>query len=61
MKAVDENAGPSTPVSMSGGKLQFNKGGAGIGKIRPKKGGSLAGAPIPKFNWLYNTVITVLL
>jgi|LUMH01.1.fsa_nt_gb hypothetical protein len=48
VEAVDENAGPSTPVSMSGGKLQFNKGGAGIGKIRPKKGGSLAGAPIPK-------------
>ena len=48
VEAVDENAGPSTPVSMSGGKLQFNKGGAGIGKIRPKKGGSLAGAPIPR-------------
>jgi len=49
VEAVDEmNAGPSTPVSMSGGKLQFNKGGAGIGKIKPKKGGSLAGAPIPR-------------
>ena len=43
------NAGPSTPVSMSGGKLQFNKGAAGIGKIRLKKPmGPLTGAPIPK-------------
>ena len=49
-KKVDEmNQGPSTPVSMSGGKLQFNKGAAGIGKIRLKKPmGPLTGAPIPK-------------
>ena len=25
------NAGPSTPVTMSGGKLQYNKGAAGVG------------------------------
>jgi len=48
-KKVDEmNQGPSTPVSMSGGKLQFNKGGAGIGKIKIKGGGALQGMPIPK-------------
>ena len=46
---MDElNAGPSTPVSMSGGKLQFNKGAAGIGKIKLKGGGALQGMPIPK-------------
>ena len=46
---IDEmpNAGPSTPVKMFDGKLQFNKGGAGIGKIKLKKGGPLQGAPIP--------------
>jgi hypothetical protein len=48
-KKVDEmNQGPSTPVSMSGGKLQFNKGAAGIGKIKLKGGGALQGMPIPK-------------
>ena len=48
-KKVDEmNQGPSTPVSMSGGKLQFNKGATGIGKIKLKGGGALQGMPIPK-------------
>ena len=47
-KKVDENAGPSTPVSMSGGKLQYNKGAAGVGKIKLKGGGALQGMPIPK-------------
>ena len=42
------NAGPSTPVSMSGGKLQYNKGAAGVGKIKLKGGGALQGMPIPK-------------
>ena len=40
---MDElNAGPSTPVSMSGGKLMPKVGAAGIGKIRPKGGKTIA-------------------
>jgi len=43
------NAGPSTPVSMSGGKLLPNFGAGRIGKIKLKKPiGPLTGAPIPK-------------
>ena len=40
---VDElNAGPSTPVSMSGGKVMPNFGAGRIGKIRPKGGKTIA-------------------
>ena len=43
------NAGPSSPVSLSGGKMMPNFGAGRIGKIRPKKpAGALTGAPIPK-------------
>ena len=40
---MDElNAGPSTPVSMSGGKVMPNFGAGRVGKIRIKGGKTLA-------------------
>ena len=36
------NAGPSTPVSMSGGKIMPNFGAGRVGKIRPKGGKTIA-------------------
>lgn len=40
---LDElNAGPSTPVSNSGGKIMPNFGSTRIGKIRPKGGKTIA-------------------
>tara|TARA_B100000900_G_scaffold414110_1_gene439858 strand:+ start:861 stop:1028 length:168 start_codon:yes stop_codon:yes gene_type:complete len=47
---IDEmpNAGPSSPVSMSGGKLMPNFGAGRIGKIKLKNGKPLQGLDIPK-------------
>ena len=40
---MDElNAGPSTPVSMSGGKVMPNFGAGRVGKIRPKGNKTIA-------------------
>ena len=40
---MDElNAGPSTPVSMSGGKVMPNFGAGRVGNIRPKGGKTIA-------------------
>jgi hypothetical protein len=37
-----ENLGPSTPVSVSGGKVLPNFGAGRVGKIRPKGGKTIA-------------------